>query len=106
VCWLLVGNIILIVNITALYEEYPTDHFSCASTADCPNSHTARNSKANVLLVSQGHVRKVAARSGNNGYLSPPTIRWFDAASLNSLLILSYQCSQHRPVYKNEQYVY
>jgi hypothetical protein len=51
-------------------------------------------------------VRKVAARSGNSGHLSPPTVYWFDAASLYSLFLLSYQCSQHRPVYKSEQCVY
>jgi hypothetical protein len=51
-------------------------------------------------------VRKVGVCSGNSGHLSPPTICWFDAASLYSLFLFSYQCSQHHPVYKSEQCVY
>jgi hypothetical protein len=51
-------------------------------------------------------VGKVAVRSGNSGHLSPATIWWFDAASLYSLFLFSYQCSQNRSVYKSEQCVY
>jgi hypothetical protein len=51
-------------------------------------------------------VRKLAVRSGNCGHLSPPTVWWFDAASLNSLFLFSCQCSEHRPVYEREQCVY
>jgi hypothetical protein len=93
-------------KITSLYEEYPTDHLYCASTTDCPNSHTTRNSKTKILLEWQGHVRKVVVRSGSSGHLSPPTVWWFDAASLYSLFLLSYQCSQYRSVYKSEQCIY